>query len=790
MTGITPPGRGGEREILGSVAIDPICGMTVDPATAKWTYDDGDTTIYFCGRGCRDKYIQRVTGTAPAPTAPPHGAPESQHRAHADTSHEHGTPGDAQDGSVFVCPMHPEVRQSTPGDCPICGMPLEPEMPSASSDDAVRHELDDLKRRLWVSVLLTVPLVVMTMGGYASPWVELLLASPVVLWAAWPFHVRALNSVRSGHLNMFTLIGLGVSVAFAYSVVAVIAPDLFPQSARDHHGEVGRYFEAAAAIVTLVLVGQVLELRARVETGAAVKALMGLFAPVARRVSGAGQDEEIPLEHVRVGDRLRVRPGDKVPVDGIVVDGMSAVDESMVSGEPLPVEKSAGDRVVGATLNGTGTFVMRAERVGADTLLSRIIAMVAEAQRSRAPIQRLADTVSAYFVLAVLTVAVVTFGVWSLWGPEPRMAHGLVNAVAVLIIACPCALGLATPMSIMVAAGRGASMGVLFRNAEAIEVMQSVDTLVIDKTGTLTEGKPTLGAIEPVAPTESRTLLRLVATLERASEHALASAFLAGASAQGVELGHADGFSAIPGRGIRGDVDGHVVSAGNEDLMSLIGVDTRPLAERAAALRADGHTVMWAAVDGRLAGLVSVVDRIKTSTPAAIAALKADGLRIVMLTGDHETTARAVARTLALDDVIAGVLPDGKAAVVAKLTGEGRVVAMAGDGINDAPALARAAVGIAMGTGTDAAMASAGITLLRGDLAGIVRARALSRSTMRNIRQNLWFAFLYNALGVPLAAGVLYPFFGILLSPMFAAAAMSLSSVSVITNALRLRRAG
>ena len=768
-----------------TTAIDPICGMTVTIATAKWTFEHNGETTYFCSKGCLNKFAIKTTG-APAivdapGTAPSHPAPSHQHPR---TSH------DAPSHQIYICPMDPEVRQNGPGDCPICGMPLEPEMPSASADDATKHELRDLYRRLWISAACAIPLVVLTMGGFAYPWIELLLAAPVVLWAAWPFHVRAVNSVRSGNLNMFTLIGMGVSVAFIYSVVALMAPDLFPASARDHHGDVARYFEAAAVIVALVLVGQVLELRARVETGAAVKKLMGLFAPIARRIGENGLDEEIPLEHVRVGDRLRVRPGDKVPVDGTVIEGQSSVDESMVSGEPLPVEKRADDHVVGSTLNGTGSFVMRAEKIGVDTLLSRIIAMVAEAQRSRAPIQRLADRVSGYFVMAVIAIAVLTFGVWAWVGPEPRLAHGLVNAVAVLIIACPCALGLATPMSIMVAAGRGASMGVLFRNAESLEVMRSVDTLVLDKTGTLTEGKPSVSALEPVDPIDAQTLLRLVATLERASEHPLAAALVAEASARGVSLGHAGGFAAIPGRGVRGDVDDRVVSVGNEALMSLIGIETRPLDARAAALRAEGHTVMFAGVDGALAGLISIVDRIKATTPAAIAALKADGVRVVMLTGDHQSTAEAVGRQLALDEVIAGVMPDGKAKVIATLADKGHIVAMAGDGINDAPALARAHVGIAMGTGTDVAMASAGVTLLRGDLDGIVRARALSRATMRNIQQNLWFAFLYNSLGVPLAAGVLYPFFGLLLSPMFAAAAMSMSSVSVITNALRLRRHG
>jgi Cu+-exporting ATPase len=765
-------------------AIDPICGMTVNIATAKWKFEHNGETTYFCAKGCLNKYAIRMTG-APAIIDPPTANPAPAHPNTAAPAHPHA--GAPAHSNIYVCPMHPEVRQEGPGDCPICGMPLEPEMPSASSDDATAHELRDLTRRLWVSGALAIPLVILTMGGFAYPWIELLLAAPVVLWAAWPFHVRAVNSIRTGNLNMFTLIGMGVSVAFIYSVVAVMAPDLFPAAARDHHGDVARYFEAAAVIVALVLVGQVLELRARTETGAAVKKLMGLFAPVARRLNADGADEEIPLEHVHVGDRLRVRPGEKVPVDGVVIEGASSIDESMVSGEPVPVEKHAGDRVVGSTLNGTGMLIMRAEKVGSDTLLARIIAMVAEAQRSRAPIQRLADRVSAYFVVAVIAVAVITFGVWAWVGPEPRLAHGLVNAVAVLIIACPCALGLATPMSIMVAAGRGASMGVLFRNAEAIEVMRTVDTIVLDKTGTLTEGRPSLAAVEPIAM-DANVFLRLVATLEKASEHPLAAALVAGAAERGVTLGHATGFGAIPGRGVRGDVDERVVSVGTEELMSLIGVDVGGLAARAAALRAEGHTVMFAGVDGQLAGLVSVVDRIKPTTPAAIAALKKDGVRVVMLTGDHAATAQAVARTLMLDDVIAGVMPDGKAKVIAQLVEAGHIVAMAGDGINDAPALARAHVGIAMGTGTDVAMASAGVTLLRGDLDGIVRARALSRATMRNIQQNLWFAFLYNALGVPLAAGVLYPFFGLLLSPMFAAAAMSLSSVSVISNALRLRR--
>lgn len=755
------------------VAIDPICKMKVDKATAKWTHVHESETFYFCGKGCREKFIARHTPEEMQAPPPPVPA-----------------------GAVFVCPMHPEVRQMGPGDCPICGMPLEPEMPSAEGDTAAEEEFRGMSRRLWVSVALALPLLVLSMGGFRAPWAELALATPVVLWAAWPFHVRAFNSVRTWNLNMFTLIGLGVSVAYLYSLVAVVMPSAFPMSAHDMHGDVALYFEAAAVIVALVLVGQVLELRARLQTGSAIKALMGLFAPVARRIKADGTDEEIPMEHVHVGDRLRVRPGEKVPVDGIVIEGASSIDESMVSGEPLPVVKGAGDRVVGSTMNGTGSFVMRAEKVGADTLLARIIAMVAEAQRSRAPIQRLADTVSAYFVISVMAVAAIAFAVWLTLGPEPRLAHAIVSAVAVLIIACPCALGLATPMSIMVATGKAASMGVLFKNAEAIETLRLVDTLVIDKTGTLTEGKPSvsaivasgLSAIEGSA-IDSSAILRLAASLERASEHPLAASLLAEAKARNIQLGSVGEFNSITGRGVRGDVDGHVVSVGNGALMSQLNIDAASLDARADELRADGHTVMFVAVDGVFAGLIAVVDRVKATTPAAIDALKTSGLRIVMLTGDHEASARAVARGLKIDEVVAGVSPVGKAETIAKLVAEGRTVAMAGDGINDAPALARAHVGIAMGTGTDAAMASAGVTLVRGDLGGIIRARAISVQTMANIRQNLWLAFVYNALGVPLAAGALYPVFGLLLSPMVAAAAMSLSSVSVISNALRLRGA-
>jgi len=618
--------------------------------------------------------------------------------------------------------------------------------------------------------------------------VELGLATPVCTWAAWPFYVRAAASVRRMHLNMFTLIGLGVGVAYGYSLVAALAPDLFPASFREM-GEVATYFEAAAVIVTLILLGQVLELRARGQTGAAIRKLLGMAPTTARRIAEDGSESDVALDQVQTGDRLRVRPGEKVPVDGIVLEGNSAIDESMVTGEPIPVEKRPGDRVIGATINGTGAVVMRAEKVGADTVLSRIIAMVADAQRSRAPIQRLADVVAGWFVPFVLVVAVATFVVWSLVGPEPRMAHALINAVAVLIIACPCALGLATPISIMVATGKGATMGVLFRNAEAIEVLRTVDTLVVDKTGTLTEGKPRLVDVVPAADIDEQTLLRLAASLERASEHPLAAAIVAGAKERGVELAEATGFASITGKGVRGSVDGKDVALGNRAMLQELGIDPQPLAERAETLRADGQTVMFVGVDGRLAGLVGVADPIKASTLEAIRVLHADGIRIVMMTGDSKTTAAAVARKLGIDDVLAEVLPEQKADHVRRLQGEGRIVAMAGDGINDAPALAQAQVGIAMGTGTDVAMESAAVTLVKGDLRGIARARGLSRRTMANIRQNLFFAFVYNAAGIPIAAGVLYPVFGLLLSPMLAAAAMSLSSVSVIGNALRLRSA-
>jgi len=708
----------------------------------------------------------------------------------------------APSGKVeWTCPMHPEVVRDGPGTCPKCGMALEPTVVAGEEEE--NPELRDMTRRFWVSVAFTVPIVLLSMGdmlpggepisSLLSPRtrtiLELLLAIPVCTWSAWPFYARAVASVRHRSLNMFTLIGLGVSVGFVYSAIAAIAPGIFPSAFRDESGEVGVYFEAAAAIVALILLGQVLELRARSRTGSAIRALLGLAPRTARRVRDDGGDEDVPLAHVQVGDRLRVRPGEKIPVDGIVLEGSSTVDESMVTGEPIPVSKAAGDRVVGATINGKGSLVMRAEKVGADTLLARIVAMVAEAQRSRAPIQRLADVVSAWFVPIVILVAIGTFAVWSLVGPEPRMAHALVNAVAVLIIACPCALGLATPMSIMMATGRGASMGVLFRDAEAIENLREVTTLVVDKTGTLTEGRPRLASVAVTAGVGEDELLSLVASLERASEHPLAEAIVRGARERGIRLGEVEGFESVTGKGVRGTAFGRSVAAGNRAMMRDLGLETDELEGEVEPLRADGQTVMFVAVDGRPAGIVGVADPIKEGSADAIRQLHARGLRVVMLTGDGRTTALAVARKLGIDDVIAEVLPDQKVEAVERLQAEGAFVAMAGDGINDAPALARAQVGIAMGTGTDVAMESAPVTLVKGDLRGIVRAIRLSRQTMRNIRQNLFFAFVYNAAGVPIAAGVLYPAFGLLLSPVIAAAAMSLSSVSVVANSLRLRRA-
>jgi Cu+-exporting ATPase len=699
----------------------------------------------------------------------------------------------------YTCPMHPEIVQDHPGTCPKCGMALEPRTVAVEEED--NAELRDMSRRFWVSTLLAIPVLFSAMGAEFWPgvfdaivqphlrqWLELVLATPVVLWGGWPFFVRGWQSLVTRNLNMFTLIGLGITVAWSYSIVATVAPGIFPASVHLASGVVPVYFEAAAVITALVLLGQVLELRARSRTNAAIKLLLGMAPKTARIVRDDGREEDIPLEQVQPGDKLRIRPGEKVPVDGTVVEGSSNVDESMVTGEPLPVEKSAGAKVIGATVNGTGSLLMTAEKVGADTLLAQIVQMVAEAQRSRAPIQRLADVVAGYFVPTVVIIAVITFVIWGLAGPEPRLAHAVINAVAVLIIACPCALGLATPVSIMVGTGRGATLGVLFKNAESLEVMRKVDTLVVDKTGTLTEGHPELVSVTPVEGFDEADIVRLAASLERASEHPLAAAIVRGAENRGVELAAAQEFASVTGKGVTGEVGGRKIALGNLALLQDLDVDVGDLPSQADTLRSDGQTVMFLGVDGRAAGFIGVADPVKETTPEAIRYLHDEGIQIVMLTGDSRKTAEAVAGKLGIDRVQAEVLPDQKASVVKELQGEGRVVAMAGDGINDAPALAQAHVGIAMGTGTDVAMESAGVTLVKGDLRGIVRARRLSRATLHNIRQNLFFAFVYNSLGVPLAAGVLYPFFGLLLSPMIAAAAMSFSSVSVISNALRLRR--
>jgi P-type Cu+ transporter len=759
-------------------AVDPVCGMTVPADTPHRAEHQGRTHL-FCSAGCLDRFRsdpRRFLSPEPA-------------RASA-----------AGAGVEWTCPMHPEIVRDRPGTCPICGMALEPRTVTA---DAIENpELADMKRRFIVSVILTLPLALLAMGHLVpgqplEHWIphnvrsiiELALATPVVLWGGWPFFVRAWYSVVHRSLNMFTLIGLGVAVAYLYSIVGALFPGVFPASFRGPNGEVGLYFEAAAVILTLVLLGQVLELRARGRTGAAIRALLRLTPKTARRLRADGLEEDVPLDAVQVGDMLRVRPGEKVPVDGVVAEGNSSVDESMVTGEPIPVEKTPGDRVVGATVNGTGTLVIRAEKVGSETLLARIVELVAQAQRSRAPIQKLADRVAGWFVPAVILVALLTFGAWSLWGPEPRMAYAIVNAVAVLIIACPCALGLATPMSIMVAAGKGATAGVLFKNAEAIELLRDVDTLVFDKTGTLTEGKPRLATVVAASETDESIVLRLALSLESGSEHPLAAAIVAGAQERNVRAGRAESFQSVTGKGVTGRVEGRPVALGNTALLRDLGVDPGALAEKAEMLRRDGQTVMFVVVEGKVAGMLGVSDPIKGTAPEAIQKLRAEGMRLVMVTGDSRTTAEAVARKLGLEEVVAEVLPDRKVDVVKGLQSSGRRVAMAGDGINDAPALAQADVGIAMGTGTDVAMESADVTLIQGDLRGIVRARRLSRVTMQNIRQNLFFAFIYNVLGVPIAAGVLYPFLGILLSPIVAAAAMSFSSVSVVANALRLRRA-
>ena len=762
---------------------DPVCGMEVTAGQAGGgSAAHSGTTYWFCSPRCREKFVAEPARYAAAPTT---ARPSSKLPS-------------SSDARIYTCPMHPQIRQKGPGSCPICGMALEPVM--ATGEEGPDPELVDMTRRFWISLVLTLPLLVAVMGDMipgepirhliparALAWGQLILATPVVLWGGWPFFLRGWQSLVNRSLNMFTLIALGVGVAYVYSVVGAVAPGFFPESFRTHGGEVGLYFEAAAVITVLVLLGQVLELRARSQTSSAIRALLGLAPKTARRVRDDGSDEEIPLEHVQVGDRLRVRPGEGVPVDGAVIEGTSAVDESMVTGESIPVEKTAGDRITGGTMNGTGGFVMRAERVGSETLLAQIVHMVSEAQRSRAPIQRLADTVSSYFVPAVVAVAVATFIAWAGWGPEPRMAYALVNAVAVLIIACPCALGLATPMSIMVGTGRGAMAGVLIRNAEALEVMEKVDTLVVDKTGTLTEGKPKLITVEPAGDRSEGDLLRLAASLERASEHPLAAAIVTGAQQRGVAAVAVGAFRSVTGKGVVGRVSGHDVALGNRRLMDDVGVALGDLADRAEALRREGQTVMFAAVDRQPAGLIGVADPIKATTQEALDLLRQSRVHIVMLTGDSRATAEAVARKLGIEDVQAEVLPEQKIEIVKRLQAQGRRVAMAGDGVNDAPALAQADVGIAKGTGTDVAMQSAGVTLVKGDLRGIARARRLSQAAMRNIRQNLFFAFVYNALGVPIAAGVLYPVFGILLSPIFASAAMTFSSVSVIANALRLR---
>jgi Cu+-exporting ATPase len=755
---------------------DPVCGMNVNPATSKHRFEHDAQTFHFCSAGCRTKFAADPAKYL-APKAPEPALPA---------------------GTIYTCPMHPEIRQIGPGACPICGMALEPEAPSL--DDAPNSELADMTRRFWIGGALSLPPVVLEMGGHlAGPhnWVDptlsngiqLVFATPVVLWAGWPFFVRGAQSLVTRNLNMFTLIAIGTGVAYLYSVIATVAPQLFPATFRAHDGAVAAYFEAASVITVLVLLGQVLELRAREATSGAIKALLQLAPKTARRIGNDGADHEVGIDSLAVGDRLRVRPGEKVPVDGVILAGRSALDESLVTGESMPVAKEAGAKVIAGTLNQSGGFVMRAEKVGRDTLLSQIVKMVADAQRSRAPIQRLADQVAGWFVPTVIVVAILAFAAWSWFGPEPRLAFGLVAAVSVLIIACPCALGLATPMSIMVGVGRGAQAGVLIRNAEALERMEKIDTLVIDKTGTLTEGKPRVVALVPANGFQESDMLRLAASVERASEHPLADAIVRAADERKVKLAAVDGFDSPTGKGATGNVDGQSIVLGNARYLASLGIATEQLDAEAERLRGEGATVINMAIDGKVAGLLAIADPVKATTPEALKALAAEGIKVIMLTGDNQTTANAVARRLALADVEAEVLPDQKSAVVAKLRDEGRIVAMAGDGVNDAPALAAADVGIAMGTGTDVAIESAGVTLLKGDLIGIVRARKLSQATMRNIRQNLFFAFIYNAAGIPIAAGILYPGFGILLSPIIAAAAMALSSVSVVGNALRLRAA-
>ncbi|MDR6955926.1 Cu+-exporting ATPase [Ancylobacter sp. 3268] len=808
------PGRSGD-----SGESDPVCGMSVDPAAAEHHATHEGRTYSFCSAGCKAKFEASpehyAMAAAPAHDAHDHGGSHTglghdghdhgHHHAHAGSlAHHHGyavlhPTGPMPEGTVWTCPMHPEIRRDGPGSCPICGMALEPLIATAASGPS--PELADMTRRFWISLVLAFPVFVLEMGshlipalhhlvpGQVSVWVQLLLATPVVLWAGWPFFERAWASLVNRSLNMFTLIAMGTGVAWTYSVVATLAPSVFPAAFRAADGTVAVYFEAAAVITVLVLLGQVLELRAREQTSGAIKALLNLAPKTARRIAGDGTEEDVPVELVAIGDRLRVRPGETVPVDGSVEQGRSSLDESMVTGESMPVTRGEGDTVVGGTLNQTGALVIRAEKVGRDTMLSRIVQMVADAQRSRAPIQRMADQVSGWFVPAVIIIAITAFAAWGVWGPEPRLAHGLIAAVSVLIIACPCALGLATPMSIMVGVGKGAGAGVLIKNAEALERMEKVDTLVVDKTGTLTEGKPAVTGIVPAAGFSENEILRLAASVEKASEHPLALAIVAAAEKREIVAATVADFDSPTGKGALGTVEGRRIVLGNAAFLKESGVDASALAEQADALRHNGATAIYIGVDAQVAGIFAVSDPVKATTRAALDALNADGIRIVMLTGDNRTTAEAVARRLGIDEVVADVLPDQKAAVVERLKAQGKVVAMAGDGVNDAPALAAADVGIAMGSGTDVAIESAGVTLLKGDLTGIVKARRLSEATMANIRQNLVFAFIYNAAGVPVAAGVLYPTFGLLLSPIIAAAAMALSSVSVIGNSLRLRSA-
>jgi Cu+-exporting ATPase len=813
-------------------ATDPVCGMTVDPGSASAKHEYNGKTYYFCSHHCAQKFAED-----------PEKWVNAQHAGHGGDDKEHARGGTQSPATakpvepVYVCPMDPEVRASRPGACPKCGMALEPETIAApatrteyvcpmhpeivrdepgscpicgmaleprtvSLEDQPNPELVDMTRRFWISAALSLPLFIVAMSDMlpgqslqhlVSPrlftWIQLILATPVVLWGGWPFIERGWQSIVNRSLNMFTLIAIGVGAAYLYSVAATLFPGIFPESFYGHSGTVAVYFEAAAVITTLVLLGQVLELRARSQTSGAIKALLGLAPKTARLIHQDGREEDVSLELIEVGNRLRVRPGEKVPVDGVVVDGASSIDESMITGEPIPVEKSKGSKVTGGTVNGTGSVVVEAQRVGSETLLAQIVRMVSEAQRTRAPIQRLADIVSGYFVLAVLAVAALTFVIWALLGPEPRMAYAIVNAVAVLIIACPCALGLATPMSIMVGVGRGAAEGILIKNAEALEILEKVNTLVVDKTGTLTQGKPQLSEINTLnLGLDRKEILRLAASIERASEHPLAAAIVAAAEKEGVRLVNTEEFRSLTGRGVVGKVEGRSVALGNTKLLEELSIDPGPLLARAEELRREGHTAMFVAIDSRAAGLVSVADPIKPSTQEAIEILHRERIRIVMLTGDSRTTADAVARRLGIDQIEAEVLPEQKAEVVKRLQNQGRIVGMAGDGVNDAPALAQAQVGIAMGTGTDVAIESAHVTLVKGDLRGIAKARRLSRATMRNIRQNLFFAFVYNVMGVPIAAGILFPFFGILLSPIIASAAMTFSSVSVIANALRLRR--